>query len=123
MAQRVIRNAPIYFKGKKIAEIETASYEINSGDEAQIGTDGYLGHSKGAITSKFDANVIVPVAGLGVTVTDALLRKEDVNIGFFADGKMHQAECRTTTARFDSDSRAGKLTGTFSFEGGKPETL
>lgn len=123
MAQAVIRNAPIFFKGKKIAEIETGSMEINSGDEAQIGTDGYLGHSKGAITSKIDCNVIVPVAGLGVTMTDALLNKRDVVVGMFYDGKLFQAEMRCTTMKGDTDSKAGKLTGTYTFEGGKPEVL
>jgi hypothetical protein len=120
VANLVIRNAPVFFKSKKIAEIETASYEVNSGDEAQIGTDGYLGHSQGAITTKLDCNVIVPVAGLKTTMMDALLRKLDVNIGAFVDGKLHQFDARCTTARFDSDSRAGKLTGTFTFEGGEP---
>jgi hypothetical protein len=120
MAKVVIRNAPIYFKGKKIAEVETGSYEISSGDEPQFGTDGLLGHSSGAITTKITLNVIVPVAGISVTMTGALLAKEQVTMGILVDAKLHQIDMNPMSANFQTDSKAGKVTGAFEFNGGAP---
>ena len=121
MAKYVIRQAPIYFKGKKIAEIETADYEINGNDEPAFGSDGLLGFTSGAMTTRITCNVIVPVAGLTSTLTAALLAKEQVTIGVLVDAKLHQIDMQPMTARFQSDSKAGSLKGSFEFQGGAPE--
>jgi hypothetical protein len=116
-----IRNAAVYFGGKKVAEIETADYDIDSGDEPQHGTDGLLGYSNGQVTTKITCNVIVPVSGLTVTIEDALVNKRPVLIGWLGGGKMHQIkDMRVMRASYKSDSKAGSLKGTFEFNGGAP---
>lgn len=115
------RSAPIYFKGKKIAEIESGDYTIDSGDEPQHGTDGLMGFSKGQITTKVTANVVVPVAGLTTTLEAALLNKDTVTIGVAVGGKLHQIDMNPMTCSYKSDSKAGTLKGTFEFHGGKPD--
>lgn len=121
MALPIIRPFPVYYKNKKVAEIASGSYDIAPGDEAQIGTDGYLGHSDGAVLTKIDAEVIVPVKGLGVTILADMLAKKYVSVGIFADGKSHQMDMRITHAGYSWDSKSGKATGKFTFEGGAPD--
>ncbi len=116
-----IRSAAVQFKGKKIAEIETADYTISSGNEAQHGSDGLLGFSSGQVSTKIVCNVIVPVAGLSTTLEDALLRKLTVTIGWIGGGKLHQIDMKVMEANYKSDSKVGSLKGTFNFEGGEPD--
>jgi len=115
------RAVPIYFKGKKIAEIESADYTISSGDEAQHGSDGVLGYSKGQTTTKLVCNVVVPVAGMSSTLEAALLNKETVTMGLAIGGKLHQIDMNPMECNYKSDSKAGTLKGTFNFEGGAPD--
>lgn len=116
-----IRAAVVQFKGKKIAEIESADYTISSGDEAQHGTDGLLGYSKGQIITKIVCNVVVPVAGLSTTLESALLSKQGVTIGWIGGGKLHQIDMNPMECNYKSDSKSGSLKGTFNFEGGAPD--
>jgi len=116
-----IRAAGIYFKGKKVAEIESSDYTISSGGEAQHGTDGLLGYSNGQGMTKIVANTVVPVRGLSVTFVGALLKKETVVVGWTGGGQLHQIEMKILEANFKSDSKSGSLKGTFNFEGGEPD--
>jgi hypothetical protein len=122
-SKTVIRSAPIFFKSKKVAEIESADYEINSNDEDQFGSEGWMGSSSGATTTSITCNVIVPVAGLTVTLTTALLNKEQVQIGVAVDGKLHQIDMQPKTAKFTTDSKTGTLKGSFMFSGGAPQPV
>jgi hypothetical protein len=116
-----IRAASVYFKGKKIAEVESADYTISSGDEAHHGTEGLLGFSKGQITTKMVTNVVVPVAGLTTTLESALLTKQQVTMGWAAGGKLHQIDMNPMECNYKSDAKTGSLKGTFNFEGGAPD--
>lgn len=116
-----IRAASVYFKGKKIAEIETADYDIEGNDEPQHGSEGLMGWSKGQITTKITTNVIVPVSGMTTTLESALLNKEQVNIGWAGGGKLHQIDMNVMNAKYKSESKNGSLKGTFEFSGGKPD--
>lgn len=122
MSLPIIRPFPIYYKNKKIAEVNSGTYDIAPGDEAQIGTDGYLGHSDGATITKIDATVIVPVKGLGVTILADVLAKKYVSVGIVADGKSHQMDMRITHLAYDWDSKTGRAQGKVTFEGGAPDT-
>ena len=117
----VFRQAPVFFKGKKIAEIESAKYNIATNREAQIGAEGYMGHSKGPIITKISANCVIPVSGMTSRITTALLTGESVTIGIAVDGQLHQIDMTATTADFDTDTKSGNLKGSFEFEGGQPE--
>lgn len=121
MSLSIIRPFVIYYVGKKVAEIRSGSYEIDSGDEPQIGTDGLLGYSDGTVITKIDTNLIVPVAGVSVTIVSDMLLKKYVSMGMFADGKSHQMTMRILKAKYDWDSQSGHALGAFSFGGGKPD--
>lgn len=117
-----IRAAAIYFDGKKVAEIESADYTIDSGDEPQHATEGLLGFSNGQITTKITANVIVPIAGMTTTMEAALLAKRRPTIGWAGGGKLHQiADMNIQTANYKTDAKAGSLKGAFEFHGGAPD--
>lgn len=121
MSLSIIRPFPLYYKGKKVAEIRSGSYEVDSGDEPQIGTDGLLGYSDGTVITKIDTNMIVPVPGVSVTILSDMLAKKYVSIGIFADGKSHQMDMRILKAKYDWDSQSGHALGAFSFGGGAPD--
>jgi hypothetical protein len=116
-----IRAAAVTFKGKKIAELKSAKYSISSGDEAQHGSEGVMGYSKGQVMTKISADVVVPVAGLSTTLESALLNKQTVTIGWIGGGKLHQIDMNPMDCEYTSDSKSGALSGTFNFEGGAPD--
>ncbi len=111
----------MYFKSKKVAELEDVSYEIMSNDESLIGTEGYLTHSEGAVTCKITATAIIPVGGTTPNMLNSLLNKEDVGIGVPIDGGLQKFTGRLTGVSYDSNSKSGKTTGKFTVEGGRPD--
>lgn len=121
MARGIIRACPLYLNGKKIAEVQDGSYDIASGDEAHIGTEGYYGHSDGSTMCKVNANCIVPVKGMQTTLSDVLLNKRYVSMGIPIDGKFHQIDMRLVNGNYKWDFKSGSCNGAFSFEGGAPE--
>lgn len=120
MARAVIRAIPLYIDGKKVAEVSEGEYDLKSGDEAQIATDGYIGHSDGAMTVSIAPTCIVPVVGMGTAVEDALFAKKYVTAGLLVNGKFHQVDCRVVGVGYSWDWKSGKCTGKFSLEGGVP---
>lgn len=117
-----IRHASVYFKGRKVATCHQSTFDIASGDETQLGDEGYIGHSDGATMSKVECDTVVPVGGVGVTFIDSLMRKQYVEMGLaLIDGKVAKVTMRIVNASFSSDAKSGALTGKFSFEGGVPK--
>lgn len=121
MARGIIRATPVYLNGKKIAELSDGTYDIASGDEAHVATDGYIGHSDGATMSKISANCVVPVKGMQVTVDDILLNKRYVSVGVLVNAKFHMIDMRLVNSNYKWDFKTGSFNGAFSFEGGPPE--
>ena len=121
MARGIIRAAPLYMNGKKIAEVSDGTYDISSNDESHITTDGYAGHSDGAATTKINANTIVPVKGMQTAVDDALVNKRYVSMSILMNGKIHQIDMRLVNGNYKWDFKSGSCAGSFSFEGGAPE--
>lgn len=114
------RFAPLYFKQKKIGELETVELQVMSGDEQMIGTEGLLGHSEGAITCKLTAGCVIPVGGTTPAMIDALLNKEDVDIGLPIDGGTFKFTGRLTGVTYNSESKSGSTKGKFEISTGKP---
>jgi hypothetical protein len=121
MANARIRYSPLYFGGQKFAELHTSGTAINSGDEAQYGAEGYLGHSDGAIMTKISGTAIVPVVGTNVDVLSLLKNKSYVGVGQFIGGKWVEVSMRCLSANYDTDRKTGKMEGKFEFEGGEPD--
>jgi hypothetical protein len=119
--QAIIRPFPLYYKNKKVAEIASGSYDIAPGDEMQVGAEGVLGYSDGCTVTKIEADCIVPVKGLSVTIMSDMLAKKYVSVGIVVDGKSHQMDMRITHANYTWDSKSGKAMGKFSLEGGTPD--
>ena len=121
MALRM-RSASMYIDGTKIAEFEGTTYDLVGADEAQIGDGGYLGHSKGAITSRITATGIVPLAGLNVDMHDLKLKGTEVMIILAPlAGKIHTVRAVCTGVTIRNSHRAGTQQGDFTFEGAPPD--
>lgn len=121
MARERIRAFPLSINGKKIAEVSDGTYEIMSGDEAQIATEGYIGHSDGATTCKVNPNCIIPVKGMQFAIDDLILNKRYCTIGMPVNGKLHQVDVRCISASYKWDHKSGTAHGTFDFAGGQPD--
>jgi len=121
MASVKIRSASMFVGGKKIGQIEGIDYEYSTGDEAQFGDPGYLGHSDGAGTTKLSASGIMPVAGQDVDFLARMQAKEDFDIALgIVNGKIHNVTMRGESAKVTGSQKAGTLHGSFAFAGGEP---
>lgn len=123
MARNIIRAFPMYLNGKKIAEVSDGTYDIASGDESHVATEGYFGHSDGATLTKVNPTCIIPVKGMQTTIDDLILNKRYFSIGIPANGKFHQIDMRCVNANYKWDFKSGSATGSFQMEGGSPELV
>ena len=119
-----IRHYSVYYNNKRVAWFKGKSYEIKSGDEAQIADNGYMGHSDGATQTMLKTDMVVPVKGIGISLESDLLNKKYVKIGVgVVNGKAHQVEMRMVSTSFSTDESTGALTGEINFEGGPPTVI
>ncbi len=122
MANVKVRAASVYIGGKKVGTFEGNNYDIASGDEAQFGDPGYLGHSDGAVTTKLSCTGVIPVSGMQVNMIDIMKQKKDVDVTLaLVDGKIHQVTMRVVNARGKSSHKNGSQMGDFNLEGGEPQ--
>lgn len=105
-----------------MGEVSSNEYTIQSGDEVQIGDEGYMGHSDGATQTGIQSDAIIPVKGMEKKLEMSLLRKEYVQIGLgVVNGKVHTITMRVVEAVFTGAAANGTQTGRFRFEGGAPQ--
>lgn len=117
---KTIRALSIIVNSRKIAECESATWEVTTGDEAHVGTEGYIGHSDGAGMTKCTTNNIIPVTGMEVRLKDLIRNREYCTVSAIVDGDAESVEGRWTGRNYSSDAKTGALKGAFSFEGGEP---
>lgn len=118
------RHASFYFKGKKVATCNALEETIQTGNEDQIGDEGWMGVSSGARMTKLSTDHIVPVAGIGVSILEAMLADEYVDVGLgIVDGKVHKLKMAIIQGTYSSSAPNGTLTGKFEFSGGAPELV
>jgi hypothetical protein len=119
MALARIRAADVFVDSKRVATLSDVTIRYSSGDESQIGADGYLGHSDGASTSTMSITRIVTVDGRDSQLVDALTKKKYVKMkGALIEGKIVDVEMRCVSAEWSSAKARGTHTGKFDFEGG-----
>ena len=121
MAYAKIRSASLFVNGTKAGYVEGIEYEYTTGDEAQFGDPGYVGHTDGAGTTKIKADGIIPLAGIGIDLYSYMLNRQYVNLALgVVNGKIHSVDMRLVQASVTGSQKAGTLKGSFSFEGGEP---
>ncbi|KAK4045224.1 hypothetical protein OUZ56_032632 [Daphnia magna] len=105
------RHASLYVNGAKVAECSGSTIDIESGDEAQIGDDGFLGYSDGAITSTVSLETVRPVGGTGKKLMEEyMLNTTDVSlIGNSIEGKAFSwSSMRVTKASTKSEAKTAR---------------
>lgn len=117
MAQLTFRHVPLRFDNKKIAEVNQTTFEVISGDEPQFGSDGLLGYSDGATTGRCQFRTVTPVKGHEKDLDLAIYEKKTVVLVLPIGGKSHTLEGRMTGMSYETDARAGTLTGSYTVEG------
>lgn len=117
MSQQVFRNPGLFVDEKKIAEVNRVTNEVISGDEPQFGDEGLLGYSDGAMTGRIQFNTVTPVKGHEKDLDAAIFEKKTVVAKQRFGTKTHFLEGRLTGQTYESDARAGTLTGSYTLEG------
>lgn len=116
-----VRHASLFYKGKRVAWMQTADYEILTGDTQEI-TDGGDYFTDGATVSTLSCSALVPVPGVGLSVVEDALTHKTVDVAVaLINGKIHQLKARAKSLKFTTDVAAGKLTGTFEWMCSKPK--
>lgn len=112
----IVRSVPVYRNGTKIAEIESADFEMMDGGEPQVTTDGYVDDSDGPITTTLTCNTVLPVEGMTVEITVG--QRYVMAVPF--NGKTYSARMKCRKAKFTTDAKNGTAKGQFEFGGGNP---
>lgn len=120
MALSRFRHYPVYVQKKKVATMSGVTYDIESGDEMQMGAEGVMGHADGISTCTLEADCIVPVAGSPIDFLSLILGKQNVQMEIFADGKFLSFTARLVSANYSSNSKNGEARGKFRFTGPAP---
>lgn len=117
-----VKSGSIFYKGKRIADMQNVTYSIATNDTQEL-TDGGPHNTDGIAVTKISCDVIVPVAGTRISVVKDALKHEDValSLGIF-DGSIHEIQdARATDLEFSGEAASGKQTGKFSWHGGAPK--
>lgn len=121
MADSIFRASPLYLNGKKVAEVGTSTYEVMDPGTNQVGIEGVLGQSDGAVESKMDFDTVVPIAGMQINIDDIIASKARVGMGIVVNGRMQLVRGKITGATYSSDSKTGECKGKYTFIGGEPQ--
>lgn len=115
-----VRFTPVYLDDKKLGDLENVTFDIDSGDEQIILTEGQAGLTEGATTTKASFDTITPAdpTADGVRIVDAILKKKYVKVDVPWMGGIYSCTGKITAAAMASDPKSGKTTGKFSFMGG-----
>ena len=113
---KILRGSPVYWNGKKIAEVQKSNYQIKGGVTQEIGAEGFLGNALGPILTMLKLDCAVPVEGM----TTRLQVQQSGKLGVIADGKQHLIDATVNDVTYDSDNASGKNTASFDFSGGQP---
>ena len=118
MSNPVVRAAQVFYKNKKVAEMNEGSLEFAAGRTMLFGSEGYLCHSKGAGTSRGSFKVVRPQAGVSISDVQDCLAQNDVDIMIVADGKRYRQTMAVTSVAMSWNTQSGVFEGTISIEGG-----
>lgn len=116
------KGGSIYYKGKKIAMMQSIEYTITTND-GQESTDSGVHNTDGVLVTRVTCNTLVPVRGVGISVVDDLVNHRDVDLTLaIVDGSMHELkEARGEEGQFSGEVQSGRLTGRFTWHAGTPK--
>jgi len=125
MAKNVVRNFSLFINGKKVGSAESSDYNLESGDELQIGDGEVFAVSEGVITGSCTLNTITPIAPtVTQTLLDALQNKKWIQLGIgLVEGKIHKVDARVKAGGWSTQMANGTLKGKYDLIFGKPTTI
>lgn len=124
MANAIVRTSIVYVNGLKVKFAKSNTYDLNTNNQAQVGVEGYLGHSRGANISKLDFDEVVPTSRLQSGVLKKfILPGKDCTVTYSMGGETLMFEGCFEQATFTGESMNGTLNGKFTIVGGKPQLL
>lgn len=124
MSLPIVRSSVVYLDGLKVKFAKSNTYDINTNNQAQVGVEGYIGHSRGAIISKLDFDEIVPTSKLqSNAIKKYVLPGKDCTVTYLCGGETYTFDGVFEQATFTGESMNGTLMGKFTISGGEPRIL
>lgn len=118
---KVVRVFSLYYNKAKIANAFSNELTDDPARTKFFDSEGYAGHSHGAVTGTLKIDYIIPVDGQGMlTMVEDCLAQNDVEIGIAVGGNFRSAVMAITKNNMKSDVEKGMATGGLEFEGGAP---
>jgi hypothetical protein len=124
MAQPQTRTSVVFLDGLKITFAKSNNFDINTNSQPQVGVDGYVGHSTGAILTKLEFDEIIPVSKLqSNAIKKYLLARKSCTVTYLAGGQSYMFDGVIIQATITGESMNGTLMGKFTIEGGEPRVF
>lgn len=124
MALPKTRTSVAYFDGLKVAFAKSNTFDWNTNNQAQVGVEGYIGHSEGAHITKLEFDEIVPTSRLQSNVIKKyLVPGKSAVMTYLAGSDTYSVEGVFVQCTFTGESMNGTLMCKTTFEGGKPRVL
>lgn len=115
MAADDIIPAALFYQNRRVGMLQKMQYEIMSNDTHEV-VDAGTFFTTGVAQGKVSADLLVPVGGIGVPITqDLLLHKNVVLQVGVIDGKVHKLAGRVEKITFDTEIANGKQTAKVEF--------
>lgn len=118
MAGSIVRSAPFYVNGLKVAEVSSSTEDRTVNTANQYGIEGVIAQSIGADEVKFSFDTVIPVQGMQLDLDE--LVGSPVSLGSIRNGKMVLIDGVLSESNYSSSSKEGTTTGKWSFIGGAP---
>ena len=106
----------------KIGEMVTTRWTFTSNSE-QVITADEAAETVGVITSEMTVEPFIPTGGTGLGLTDLQIGQTDIVLSGLIDGKLRKVKGRLISSSGQSTVRTGSHMGTWTFRGGKPESM
>lgn len=123
MALPIVRAAALFYNSRLVAECYSGDQAVDPRRQALFGAQGYLTHSRGAVTGSIQIEYIVPVGGTTPDMLADTLAQNDVETAVPIDGVLVTATAAITQNTMKWNTETGRCEGTLRLEYGPPTVV
>lgn len=121
MALPVVRAFPVFYNDRKCAEAYEQELTTDPRRQPVFGAEGYLTHTRGAVTGSLNISYIVPVGGTTPDFIVDTVLQNNVEIGIPVDGKIIRQTAAIEQNTMRSNTETGRAEGTLRLGFGPPQ--
>ncbi len=119
-----VQPGSLFYKKKRVGVLQGFTYTLKTNDGQEVADSGTY-NTDGIETTEISADNISPITGLGISVVQDALNKEDLEISLgLIDGKIHTVDdARLVQGEWTGEKASGKQTNKLQFHAGKPKIV